>query len=314
LKNTARRNVKCNQKGDSIITAAGQLPSCVDVMACAKIDNRRSIMDNNDRNDRYVVGHTPVNRRTADPQWLKEAPEPPHLLERARQLRQRHELGAPLADLLDGTEFGAAHPPVPGVAVAGLIAGTALLPLAGLSGSLLFGGVLGTVSLVLLGFAGWRIAAARRGDTSAQLMAGRAPLINAQALSALDKVLDEVALELDEALMQQLLQLKHALARVIELERSPDANGRFSSEDQLYLQQCIKRYLPDSLLAYLNVPAQHRHQVLAEPETTPAQALSSQLALILQTLERHETRGVAAASEALMRQQRFLQAKTRGPS
>jgi hypothetical protein len=68
------------------------------------------------------------------------------------------------------------------------------------------------------------------------------------------------------------------------------------------------------LLAYLKVPAQHRRQALAQDGTTPAQALASQLSLIQQALERQEALGVAAAGEALLRQQRFLQSKARRPS
>ena len=80
--------------------------------------------------NRYVVGTAPVNRRTADPRLLEQAPEPPLLAERARQLRQRHELGAPLADLVESGKGHTNPAAVPGTAVGGLVAGTALLPLA----------------------------------------------------------------------------------------------------------------------------------------------------------------------------------------
>ena len=261
----------------------------------------------------YVIGTAPVNRRTVDPHWLEQqTPEPAHLVERVRQLRQRHELGAPLAELVSQGTTHAARAAVPGTAVGGLIAGTALLPLAAFSGSLWLGLALGGAAAVLLGYAGWRITAARRAAIPAGWAASRAPLITAQALEALDRVMASVAPELDDALLYQLLRLKHTLVHVIELDRAAEATA-FSSEDQLYLQQCIKRYLPDSLLAYLNVPATHRHRSLAHDGSTPAQALAKQLALIQQDLDQREQHAVAAASEALLRQQRFLQAKTRQP-
>lgn len=264
-------------------------------------------MDNDDRNARYVVGLSPVNRRTADPQRLLNEPEPAHVLERARQLRRRHEMGAPLGDLLKVTESSALRPPVPGLAIAALVVGTALLPLAALSGSLAAGATLGAASVVLLGIAVWRIAGSRRASTSLR----PAPFVDARSLAALDKILDDAAPELDDALLKQLMQVKDALLRVVELERSTDASGSFDSEDRLYLRQCIKRYLPDTLLAYLMVPAPHRRHALDQAGATPAQALASQLALIRQTLERLEALGVVAASEPLMRQERFLQAKSR---
>lgn len=259
---------------------------------------------------RYVVGTAPVNRRTIDPHLLQQAPESPELVERARQLRQRHELGAPLADMVGRGTSHATTAAVPGAAVGGLVAGTALLPLAALSGSLWLGIALGGGAALLLGYAGWRIAAARRDAAPAAWAAGRPPLITSQALEALDRVMQSVAPELDEALLDQLVRLKHTLVHVIELDHAAEA-APFSNEDPLYLQQCIKRYLPDSLLAYLRVPAPHRHQPLAPDGGTPAQALADQLALIQQDLDRLEQQAAVVASEALLRQQRFLQAKTR---
>lgn len=262
--------------------------------------------------NRYVVGAAPVNRRTADPRLLEQAPESPLLAERARQLRQRHELGAPLADLVESGKGHTSPAAVPGTAVGGLVAGTALLPLAAFSGSLWLGIALGGGAALLLGYAGWRIAAARRAAAPAAWATGRPPLITVQALEALDRVMASVAPEIDDALMAQLLRLKHTLVRLIELDRAAEVTA-FSSDDQLYLQQCIKRYLPDSLLAYMKVPAAHRHHPLAHDGSTPAQALAGQLALLQQDLDRREQQAAAAASEALLRQQRFLQAKTRQP-
>lgn len=270
-------------------------------------------MDPPDPNARFVIADAPVNRRTADPQWRDEAPAPEQTLERARQLRQRHELGAPLADLLEDPESGTRRAGVPPLAVAALVSGTMLLPLAVLSDSPWAGAGLGAASLALLGFAGWRIAAVRRSHASAAQAPSLVPMFSPQVLSALDKVLDEVAPELAEPLLHQLLQLKHALLRVVELQRSPDAADHFGQEDRLYLQQCVKRYLPDSLLAYLGVPPAYREQPIQPGGVTPAQALASQLALIQQALARQEAQGVAAAGEALLRQQRFLQAKAGPP-
>lgn len=261
---------------------------------------------------RYVVGTAPVNRRTADPQWLEQRPEPAHLVERVRQLRQRHELGTPLADMVGSGATQVNTAAVPGAAIGGLIVGTALLPLAAFSGSLWLRVALCGGSALLLGFAGWRIAAARRAAAPVARAAGRAPLVTAQALEALDRVMESVAPELDDALLHQLLHLKHTLVHVIELDNAADASP-FGIEDRLYLQQCIKRYLPDSLLAYLKVPSQHRHRPLVHDGSTPAQALADQFALIQKDLDHREQQGVVAVGEALLRQRRFLQAKTRRP-
>lgn len=268
--------------------------------------------DFNNPDSRYVVGIEPVNRRTADPQLRAPPPDPAQLMVRARQLHQKHALGAPLAEVLESRKAQASTAAVPGLAIAGLVAGTALLPLAVFSGSLWVGALLGSGSVLSLGYAARRIVAARRAAAPAALASGRPPLVDAQALEALDRVMEAIAPELDESLMNPLVRLKHTLVRLIELDHAAAA-APFIGEDHLYLQQCVKRYLPDSLQAYLKVPAQHRSRPIAQDGRTPAQTLAAQLTLIQQELDRREQQGVEAAGEALLSQQRFLEAKAQRP-
>lgn len=264
-------------------------------------------MDQTPSKSRYVVGTRPVNRRTADPGLRDDEPLHPQVQQRTRQLLQRHELGLPLTARLAQT---AARPAaVPAVSVAALIAGTALLPVVALSGTWWLRAASVATAAALYGWAwhGIRREAQRR----ASLTTHSAPLLDTRTLADLDEVLDRVAPELLEDQRDALVALKDTLTRVVLAARTIGASDTFTTEDRLYLHECVRRYIPDSLLAYLNVPAEHRHRPLGADGATATETLASQLALIQQALDEKETKTAASAGEALLRQQRFLQAKAR---
>ena len=253
------------------------------------------------------MGPRPVNRRTADPALVEDEPVHPQVLQRTRQLLQRHELGLPLTERL--AETGARPAGVPAASVAGLIVGTALLPVAALSSNWWLRAASVAAAATLYGWAwhGTRREAQRR----AAPITHAAPLVDTRTLSDLDEVLDRVAPELPQAQLEALVALKDTLARVVLAARAIGASDTFTTEDRLYLHECVRRYIPDSLLAYLNVPAEHRNRPLGADGTTATEALASQLALIQRALDDKEAKSAAGAGEALLQQQRFLQAKAR---
>lgn len=264
-------------------------------------------MDQTPPKNRYVVGTRPVNRRAAGPALPEDEPLPPQVQQRTRQLLQRHELGLPLAERLAQTAARPAR--VPAISVAALIAGTALLPVAALSGGWWLRAAGVAAAAVLYGWAwhGIRREAQRRASPATHA----APLIDSRTLADLDEVLARVAPELPQAQLEALVALKDTLARVVLAAQAVGASDTFTTEDHLYLHECVRRYIPDSLRAYLNVPAGHRNQPLGNDGATATEALASQIALIQQALDSKETRSAASAGEALLQQQRFLQAKAR---
>jgi hypothetical protein len=266
-------------------------------------------MDQTPPKSRYVVAPKPVNRRTADRGHLEEdAPLHPQVQQRTRQLLQRHELGLPLAERL--AQAAARPARVPAASVAGLIVGTALLPVAALSSGWWLQAASVAAAAALYGWAWHGIR--REAQSRATPATHAAPLVDARTLADLDQVLDRVAPELPQAQLEALVALKDTLARLVLAARAVGASDAFTTEDRLYLHECVRRYIPDSLLAYLNVPAAHRDRPLGTDDgATATETLASQLALIQQALDEKEARSAAGAGEALLLQQRFLQAKAR---
>lgn len=262
-------------------------------------------MDQTPPNSRYVVGTRPVNRRTADPGPQDDEPLHPQVQHRTRQLLQRHELGLPLAARL--APAAARQAGVPAASVAALIVGTALLPVAALSSGWWLRAASVAAAAALYGWAwhGIRREAQRRAAPTAHA----ALQIDTRTLADLDEVLERAAPELPQAQRAALVALKDTLTRVVLAARATGASDAFTTEDQLYLHECVRRYIPDSLLAYLSVPAEHRHRPLGADGATATDTLGSQLALIQQALDDKEAKTAAGAGEALLRQQRFLQAK-----
>jgi hypothetical protein len=264
-------------------------------------------MDETPPKSRYVVGQRPVNRRTADLGLLENERLHPQVQQRTRQLLQRHELGLPLAERLAQTAARPAR--VPAVSVAALIAGTALLPVAALSSNQWLLAASVAAAAALYGWA-WR-GIRREAQFRAAPIIHAAPLVDTRTLADLDEVLDRVAPELPQAQLEALVALKDTLARVVLATRAAGASDTLTTEDRLYLHECVRRYIPDSLLAYLNVPAEHRNRPLGADGATASEALAGQFALIQQALDEKEAKQAAGAGEALLQQQRFLQAKAR---
>lgn len=264
-------------------------------------------MDETPPKDRYIVGRRPVNRRTADPGLLEDEQVHPQLQQRTRQLLQRHELGLPLSERL--AQAAASPARVPATSVAGLIVGTALLPVAALSSEWWLRAASVAAAGALYGWA-W-LGIRREAQLRASPAAHAAPPVDTRTLADLDEVLERVAPELPQAQFEALVALKDTLARVVEAARAAGASDTLTIEDRLYLHECVRRYIPDSLLAYLKLPAEHRNRPLGTDGATATETLASQLALIQQALDEKEAKSAAGAGEALLQQQRFLQAKAR---
>jgi hypothetical protein len=80
-------------------------------------------------------------------------------------------------------------------------------------------------------------------------------------------------------------------------------------DDRFYLGELVRRYVPDTLSAYLQVPAGQRNTVVPETSLSASALLDEQLALLQAELIRIEKLLVEGSHEALQQQQRFLSAK-----
>ena len=270
---------------------------------------------------RFASSSGPVNRRTVR-QPLDVSPPPQahaSLRQRMAQVQARHRLGQPLSQRLavGGSNRLRGATPAASVGAAGALAlgGVGLL-LAGLQASWL----LGAASVGLTGLAAGLWMVARRQSAATSLAEQPLlPLFDATALAKLDEVLHHLASEMTEAQLAPLRRLANTLERMAPLMRRVGVNEQFTQEDHFYVTECVRRYLPDTLQAYLQVPRNSRAQPTpatlgagSEPAPSADDLLSTQLALLQTELGRREQALNSASTEALQKQQRFLKAKGAG--
>lgn len=257
-----------------------------------------------DRDPKYVVGDRPVNRRTA-PRPAAPPKVSAAATERVRLAQVRSRIGAPLGEQLRARP-GAAHGAVSAGSVAGGMLATA--GALGLFFAWLHASPLGGVTALAGVGAGLFLALRRGGTAPAVLQPEARALLDPAAVAAFDDALERIAAELPAHVASALADLKQLVLRIARHPAAGNVDEHFRSEDRFYVNECLRRYLPDSLQAYFAVPAAQRAASLPDGHT-PESLLLEQLALLRGELARREEALARSASEALLRQQRFLKAK-----
>lgn len=265
----------------------------------------------------YVRSSRPVNSRTSSKpgvKTVKPALIPAALHERLAAQRAQTRFGRPLAEQLRAprqtntlTRPGAWH------IVGGVMATAAgvMLLLAWIQGSWPLAAAAGGALVAAGGLAlGGRRAAAK----ASLVPEPTATLFDEASLLAFDQLLAQRGASLPQAVQQRLVALKQQIARTAQQAASAAAGEYFTLDDRLYLVELVRRYLPDSLQAYFLVPQAQRATLLLAQNQTAETLLLSQIELFCAELARQETRLARDQGEALLRQQRFLQAKRRSPS
>ncbi len=260
----------------------------------------------------FVVANGHVNRRTAPPPNPAKARVAPVVRERIQQAQTRRLLGTPLSQRLGGAHDGKKqqHRLTP-VAILQVVGGTigACGVVLGVLQSAWMVGAGGTT--VMAGFALWAFVGRRlrRGDAQHSNVE-HADLVDAADLQRLDQAMESVAAQLPQSAIDQLAGLKESIAHCVAMMAQMPSGGGFVGEEQLYVREAVRRYIPDTLTAYLNVPQKDRASLVIDGSKPALDLLRDQLAMIQHQIEASETRLVQGAGEALMRQQRFLAAKS----
>jgi hypothetical protein len=261
---------------------------------------------------KYVSADRPVNRRTTPKVAAPPPPLPPvvatRLATRVATLQAQNRFGVPLAEQLRARPKSRAHPRllVAGGAVTassaiGLFLATLKsLPLAASGAGL--GMVLGFGLLYLAR----KPRATETGD--ADVMPA---LFSEVHLQAFDRALAQVAPEIPEAVAARLAELKGQLLRIAQLADGVGSNEHFTLDDRHYLTECLRRYLPDSLQSYLQVAPGARDSPILEAKQSATDLLLQQIGLLQIELAKRETALNQSAAAQLVRQQRFLESKTR---
>ena len=79
----------------------------------------------------------------------------------------------------------------------------------------------------------------------------------------------------------------------------------------MFLGQLLRRYIPDSLQHYLQIPSAQREAAVMDDGRTPAQALTAQLQQLVKELAQCELRLAEACAGRLALQGAFLESRRR---
>ncbi|MBC3882806.1 hypothetical protein H8K35_15160 [Undibacterium sp. LX40W] len=249
-----------------------------------------------------VRSSQPINLRTA----RKQASQQQAQLSAAEQqrvalLKQRHQTSL----------VGAASPKQSHMTSGKLIAGGTLLCSGGMLGVAIIGGsgILAAIAAAGVGLSGFLYLHGVRENKRKHVEQALPFVFQLDHLQRVDQLIAKVNAESDEEVQVSLQQIRQQLDRVMQMLANADSRLSLNLEQRFYLQQFVERYLPDSLQAYLKVPAQARcDQVIVENKTA-LMLLKSQLILLQQGLQEHESHLQENATEQLVQQQRFLEAK-----
>jgi hypothetical protein len=265
-------------------------------------------MDEDD--SRYISADGPANLRHLRREQAALAPVNDAALARVQRAHARHLLGAPLQAQMQAAG-PSKQPPIRPVQIGSAVAcavGAVLLLLGAIQASL---ALAGTGAGLLAGGAA-ALVWLSRGSATTRAIGSASPLFDDESLNRFDAALDLASTELSEPLCQQLLGLKGSLARIGSRAATASTDEHFTLDDRMYLVQCLRRYIPDSLEAYLRVPATQRNLAAVGQGETPEAILARQLSMLQAEVERREEALGRSAAEGLRRQQRFLESKRRG--
>ena len=264
-------------------------------------------MNENSEDSRWVSGDGPINLRTMNRQQLgavrPQASVSPEAFARAERSQARSALGAGLAQQLEAAQTPAHQAPHALQIVFAIVFTCGVLTglLAWLQMSLLLG--VAALGLVLLGALGWFKGVKRPRPVAVS----RAPLFDKKTLTAFDEALQATASELSPAVHAVLRRIKAALAQAAQ--HAGPVDEHFTQDDRMFLVECLRRYIPDSLEAYLRVPAAQRSHALSAQEPSPEDALAQQLLMLQDEIEQRSKKIGRSAAEDLLKQQRFLESK-----
>ena len=268
-----------------------------------------------------AVSDGPVNSRLIAPQAFPEDDgESPIVLARLKATHARLRLGVPLSERLAPAQRGPGNAEPLSVrqvvsVVGATVSGVGLT--LGLIQSAIV--VIGASAVLLCGFG----AAAYLGGKTRRQPGGNAAapfarLIDGKDIALLDGAMEKLVATAPQETVDRLTGLKDQLSRSLalvgqsEVREVAQSNPVALDEDTLFLRECVRRYLPDSISGFLRVPLKARTTLQMENGKTAQDLLHDQFDMLKNQLQAKEERLTQMAGESLMQQQRFLAAKTGG--
>jgi hypothetical protein len=270
-------------------------------------------MNDSEMKKKFATAKGPVNRRLVSPGTASPAQDAPVVQARLQAVKAKQRLGATLAARLASARGKPDQAKALGateimMAVGGTISAVGLV-----LGLIQSSTLITLVSAVgVCGFGLTLYLAAR----SKRQLAGIAPeqrvdLIDHDDIKMLDKAMEKLALDASQATLDKLSGLKALITRCASLVSSAPSGQAVSNDDQLFIRECVRRYLPDSIHSYCRVPEKDRASLVIEDGKTALALLHDQMDMLLEQLHIKEQRLAQMAGDSLMQQQRFLAAKTK---
>ena len=285
--------------------------------AYQRISAQLSLRTMNDWNKskKYAVAKGPVNRRTMGAVPATKPPVAQAVLQRVSMAQAKRRLGARLSQRVAASIQPAGRGALPSATtILQAISGTVCamgLSLGVIQSSVT---VIGISIATLVGIAAWAAFSRRSRPTGPRHSTGAtAPdVADVGALAQLDAVMEKMASQAPQAIVNSLTQLKESIVRCMALLDSTHADAGLASEEGLYLREAVRRYIPDSINSCLQVPQKDRAHVIIDGSKPALDLLQDQLHMIQLQLDAREASLTQVAGEALVRQQRFLAAKAGG--
>ena len=265
----------------------------------------------------------PVNSRLVAPQAVPEDDTPPVVRARLEATHARLRLGVPLSERLapEQRNSGNTEPlsvrqvvSVVGASVSGVGLTLGLIQSAVV--------VIGASAVLLCGFgAAAYLGGKARRKVSASAVTTFTRLIDGKDIALLDGAMEKLVATAPQETVDRLTGLKDQISRslalvgqseVREVREVAQSNPVALDEDTLFLRECVRRYLPDSISGFLRVPLKARTTLQMENGKTAQDLLHDQFDMLKNQLQAKEERLTQMAGESLMQQQRFLAAKTGG--
>lgn len=257
---------------------------------------------------KYVVSNRSVNQRTSPPPDPVKPAIHPRVQERMNALKAKQQFGLPLTEQLFSV-YGNTKPER-----LSLVKITSGLLLA-LSGSgLMFAAIEKSVVLTSVAVPGLLLGLfffLRRDPQTIAETNLHTDLFDRTSLAAFDRALEQISDELDARFLTQLSSIKAQIIRIAKLANRRDIGAHFSIEDRHYLSESLRRYLPDTLQSYLQVPPNARTNKMGDLNQSPDDLLHQQLSLLQQEFDKREKKLIENTAEQLQHQQRFLEQKVK---
>jgi hypothetical protein len=123
--------------------------------------------------------------------------------------------------------------------------------------------------------------------------------------------MEQIAMTASDSTVDVLREIKDSLSRCVALARRTQSQGLIASDDIMFIRETIRRYIPDTIKSYLQIPPKDRETKVIEDGKCASALMHEQITLIQDQLAKREDRLSQLAGEPLLQQQRFLASKAR---